>query len=219
MNARTFIYYEASTDGSAAGQRKPRGPYGGRSARVQAAVFAATLALLQESGYEATSVAEIAKRAGVNETSIYRRWKTREALLAEALLQRTEVVIPIPDTGTLRSDVWLLLQGVRAFYQSPLGAAITQLLVSTAHASEMAAARQAFWNQRFALAHSIFERAMQRGELPASTNPELLTEMVIGPLYLRLLVTLQPLDDALLQGIADVIARHAKPLTNPKKHL
>ena len=178
---------------------------GGRSARVQAAVFNATLIVLEECGYEATSIAEIAKRAGVNETSIYRRWKTREALLVEALLARTQEVIPIPDTGMLHTDILQLLYAVRSFFQSPLGEAITRLMVSTVRMPELASARQTFWKSRFSSAASVFERAVQRGELSPSVNHELLLEIILGPFYVRLLVTGQPLDDLFLQDVVDFL--------------
>ncbi len=53
---------------------------GGRSARVQVAVLEATFQLLEERGYELLSIASIAERTGVHETSLYRRWKTKEQL-------------------------------------------------------------------------------------------------------------------------------------------
>ncbi len=196
---------ETSGERKTRGQVTPRRRLGGRSARVQAAVFEATLQVLQERGYEFTSIAEIAQRAGVHETSIYRRWGTKEALLVEALLARTEEVIRVPDTGTLRSDLVQLLEELRLFFQSPLGAAVTQLLVSTAGDPEIGSARQIYWSKRFALVKVIFERAVQRGEMVASIDPQLLTEILIGPLYVRLLLTGEPLHIHLPEQIVDLV--------------
>ncbi len=196
---------ETTGETNTRGQATPRRRLGGRSARVRAAVFEATLQVLQERGYEFTSIAEIAGRAGVHETSIYRRWGTKEALLVEAVLARTEEVIRVPDTGTLRSDLMQLLQDLRTFFQSPLGAAITQLLVSTAGDTEMTSARQTYWSRRFALVKVIFERAVQRGEMVASVDPQLLTETLIGPLYVRLLLTNEPLHTDLPEQIVDLV--------------
>jgi len=196
---------ETSGETNTRGQAAPRHRLGGRSARVRAAVFEATLQVLQERGYELTSIAEIAGRAGVHETSIYRRWGTKEALLVEAVLARTEEVIRVPDTGTLRSDLVQLLEELRMFFQSPLGVAITQLLVSIAGDPEMTAARQTYWSRRFTLVKVMFERAVQRGEIRASIDPQLLTETVIGPLYVRLLLTNEPLHRDLPEQIVDLV--------------
>ena len=196
---------ETTGETESQGQARPRRRLGGRSARVRAAVFEATLQVLQERGYEFTSIAEIAERAGVHETSIYRRWGTKEALLVEAVLARTEEVIRVPDTGALRSDLVQLLEELRMFFQSPLGAAITQLLVSTAGDPEMTAARQTYWSRRFTLVKVMFERAVQRGEIRASIDPQLLTETVIGPLYVRLLLTNEPLHGDLPEQIVDLV--------------
>src|SRR5581483_3234924 len=83
---------------------------GGRSARVQVAVFEATFQLLEERGYEGLSMASIAERAAVHETSLYRRWKTKERLVLDAVNHRVAQEIPVPDTGALRSDLIAVLQ-------------------------------------------------------------------------------------------------------------
>jgi AcrR family transcriptional regulator len=168
-------------------------------------VFEAALQVLQEQGYASTSIAAIAKRAGVHETSIYRRWGTKEALLAEAGLSRAAGVIPVPDTGTLRSDLVHLLQELSEFFQSPLGGALIQLLTSAQDTPELIAARQTYWRGRFALVKGIFEHAVQRGEISAFLDPHLVTELLIGPFYVRLLLTSEPLPVPLPEQIVDLV--------------
>src|SRR5688572_31365663 len=87
--------------------RRPRP--GGRSARVRAAVLAATLELLAERGYEGAELPEIARRAGVHPTTVYRRWDTKAKLVGEALLEQAATLSPTPDTGALRTDLERLL--------------------------------------------------------------------------------------------------------------
>ncbi len=204
METRPSSFLEPSKETSRVAPT-PRRRLGGRSARVRAAVFEAALQVLQEQGYASTSVAAIAKRAGVHETSIYRRWGTKEALLAEAGLARAAEVIPVPDTGTLRSDLVHLLQELRVFFQSPLGGALIQLLASAQDTPELIAARQTYWRGRFALVKGIFEHAVQRGEISASLEPHLVTELLIGPLYVRLLLTSEPLPVPLPEQIVDLV--------------
>src|SRR5215831_6743378 len=112
----------------------PRRRSGGRSARVRAAVFAAIIHLLQEKGYEALSFSTIAARAGVHETSLYRRWKTKEQLVVDAISSETAKNIPVPNTGALRSDLIQLLQHLRIFLQSSVGQAIVQTAIVAGHA-------------------------------------------------------------------------------------
>jgi AcrR family transcriptional regulator len=205
MDKQRTILHETTGEVKQQGQTTPKRRLGGRSARVRAAVFAATMQVLQERGYELTSVAEIAGRAGVHETSIYRRWGTKEALLVEVALKQTEEAIRVPDMGALRSDLVQFLEEMKKFFQSPLGVALMQLLVSTAGHAELTAARRTFYSMRFAQVRVLFERAVQRGEIKASVNFQLLTETLIGPLYVRQLLTGEPLSRDLPEQIVELI--------------
>jgi hypothetical protein len=89
------------------------------------------------------------------------------------------------------------------------------LLISSARIPEAVAAREVFWQRRFSMAATIFERALRRSEILAPVKPSFLTELIIGPLYVRLLVTGQPLDDQFLQQIADFVAARVK-LSDPQ---
>ena len=92
---------------------------GGRSARVREAVLKATLHAVAEHGADAVSISEIARQAEVHETSIYRRWPTKEHLVLDALLDYSEAKLPIPDTGTLRDDLVAFATEVTAYLDSP----------------------------------------------------------------------------------------------------
>src|SRR5689334_5142584 len=94
---------------------------GGRSARVRQSVLDATLALLAERGLDGLTVAEVAELAGVHETSIRRRWQTRENLACDAMLNYSEQQLPIPDTGSLREDLATFAAEIAAYDSTPLG--------------------------------------------------------------------------------------------------
>jgi AcrR family transcriptional regulator len=172
--------------------QKPRGRPGGRSARVREAVLQAAFALLAEKGFEALSIAEVAAHAGVHETSIYRRWGTKNALALEASLHFARSAIPIPDTGSLRSDLVALLKGLLALLGSPQGQ--TLLMLGFSQHPHVVAARQDFWRSRRESLRPVFERAVGRSEFPRDADPMLLLETLIAPLYLRRLVTGEPLE-------------------------
>jgi AcrR family transcriptional regulator len=184
---------------------RPRRP-GGRSARVRAAAIAATLAELAESGYSALSLESVARRAGVHKTTLYRRWGTREDLVLDAMLERAGEHISVPNTGSLRKDLFALARTAAANAATPEVAAMARAVVAQMpHDSRLAAANHRFWDERLALDGVIVEQAIERGEVPPDTQPRQVIESVLGPIHLRLLLTSEPINDAFLSGVVDVV--------------
>jgi AcrR family transcriptional regulator len=187
---------------TAAPKRRP----GGRSSRVRAAAIAATLAELAEGGYAALSLERIARRAGVNPTSLYRRWGNRERLVLEAMLEQVAAHVSVPDTGSLRDDLLELARTAAANAARPEVAAMARAVAAQApYDAELAAANEAFWAERLALDGAIVERAIERGEVDAETDPTQVIEAVIGPIHLRLLLTGRPIDHAFLERTVDTV--------------
>lgn len=178
---------------------------GGRSAAVQAAVFEAALQLLEEGGYELVSMSAIAERAGVHETSLYRRWKTKDQLLLTALDSQIAQDIPVPDTGSLRSDLIAVMQSLRLVLQSAGGQALVQTAVATLHQPDLRVLRQEHWRQRRAHLQPLFDRAVARGELSPRADCQLILETLSGVFYMRLFVVNAPLDETLPDQIVDLI--------------
>jgi AcrR family transcriptional regulator len=179
---------------------------GGRSARVRAAAIAATLAELAESGYSALSLESVARRAGVHKTTLYRRWGTREDLVLEAMLDRAGEHISVPNTGSLRRDLFELAQTAAANAASPEVAAMARAVVAQMpYDSRLAAANHRFWDERLALDGMIVEQAIERGEVAPGTQPRQVIESVLGPIHLRLLLTGEPISRDVLQAIVDIV--------------
>jgi len=174
---------------------------GGRSARVRSSVLQSAFTVLTQKGVEGFTIAEVAKRAKVHETSIYRRWGHPTALVLEACLHFAEHALVIPDTGSLRSDLVSLLERLAALLASPLGQAV--LALSALRHPEAVAARRRYWRQRFNLAEAILDRAVSRGEFPREADPIVFLEVLIAPLYLRALVTAESLNDWPIGEIID----------------
>jgi AcrR family transcriptional regulator len=183
----------------------PRRRTGGRSARIRTTVFEATIRLLQEKGYEAFSFATIGEQTGVHETTLYRRWKTKEQLVAEATASLVEQDIPIPDTGAFRSDLIQLLQSLRLFMQSAAGQAIIQIGLASRNVPTIGSLSQGYWQRRSALLRPLFERAIARGELSPQTDLSLLFEMLVGVFYVRLSLLREPMDETLPERIVDLV--------------
>src|SRR3954470_4958434 len=183
---------------------------GGRRARVRAAVLSATLDVLVEAGYEGMSVESVAARAGVHKTTVYRRWPTKAALVAAAAADRSEQLVPVPDTGSLVGDLTALGQSIADNLSSELGGGLARTIVAAASASdEVAQVNREFWSVRLALTEAIVDRAVERGEVSADVNRRAVIETLIGPIYVRLLLTGEPFDAPFVADVAAMVARGA----------
>ena len=78
---------------------------GGRTAAVRDAVLAATADMLIESGLDGVELTAVAARAGVGKSTVYRRWGTVPALVADLLTDMAQTSLPRADTGSLRGDL------------------------------------------------------------------------------------------------------------------
>ena len=182
---------------------------------MRKAVLAATLELLSQQGYEAMTTKEIASVAGVNEVSLFRRWGTKAAIVAEALQDYGATETPTPDTGTLQTDMLELLRGIIVRIQTPIGKVIDQIVVGHYPQPELEEVRRAYWRDRFSRAEAVIQRAKDRGELPEEIDAHCLIEAAIGPILVRANATDQPLDDRLPEQIVALLLFGAKSTKRP----
>lgn len=174
---------------------------GGRAAEVVTAVHAATIALLEEQGYQRLEIPTIAERAGVNKTSIYRRWPSKAELVVEVALARLRADVPLPDTGTLKGDLTALLRAIAAAIATPFGSGLLRAFISLENEPGIAELRERFWNERYTVSGELLQRAIARGELPGKTDTLLMMTMAVAPLFFRALVTGSAITDVEIQAI------------------
>lgn len=178
---------------------------GGRTSRVRAAVLDAALAVLAEHGYAGLTIERIAERSGVNKTTIYRRWQTKEAVLAAALEGRGWQEFPIPATGSIDEDLRAFGRALIDFLTSdvPALAGIVRALFSDAAQEPLIAdLKREFFANRYEGAAAMVEAAVARGELPADVDVREFVGLVAAPIYYRRLVTQEPLDHAVADRTA-----------------
>ncbi len=108
---------------------------------MRSAVRTATLELLAEAAPERLSIAEVAARAGAHETSIYRRWKTRERLILDTMIEHRAELLKAPGTGAARGDLVALGQELVDYGTSPLGEARIRTLAANNDDSDTARIR------------------------------------------------------------------------------
>jgi AcrR family transcriptional regulator len=174
---------------------------------VVAAVQQATAELLAEVGYDALSMEEVATRAGVHKTTVYRRWPTKAELVSTTVRELSERSVVVPDTGTLQGDLAAFSKAIVAYVNGPQTlAAARSLLAAAAGSEELASGLHRYWADRIHNATPIITRAIERGELAASVDPTLAIETAIGPIWVRLLLTGEPVTPELAEEVAATVA-------------
>lgn len=183
----------------------------GRGAKVRAAVLAATLAELTETGYSALTIDNVARRTGVHKTTIYRRWKDRESLVADAVTDLARTRVPIPDTQDIAADLRSYARSLVRWLNSPMGRAVLAATLSdAARLPQIAATRHTFFQDRFQALEPVISSAVARGEFPSGTDPAEVVRTLIAPVYLRVLVTAEPIDDITADHAAQVALTAAR---------
>jgi AcrR family transcriptional regulator len=158
---------------------------GGRSERVVADVLRATLAELGRAGYAGLRVDAIAEQAGVNKTTIYRRWPTKAALV-EAAIRSLRGATVAPDTGSVTGDLVALAAGLADRAQSPEKRSLSRVILAELDHPEVAAIARSLRAEAQAEWLAAVERGIVRGELPNGTDPALVVELIWGPILARL---------------------------------
>jgi AcrR family transcriptional regulator len=194
---------EAQAGEAQAGARRGRP----RSEEADRAILLAATQLLAERGLHGMSIEEVASRAGVAKATIYRRWHSRGTLALDAFLAEFQALQPLPDTGSLRSDLLAALRAwVRAVTRTPAGRVLAGLIAEAQHDPELADAWRARVVDPLRAQHRIMlRRAIDRGQLPAGTDTEVALDLLYGAAYHRLLNGHQPLNDTFARHVVDVI--------------
>jgi AcrR family transcriptional regulator len=154
-----------------------------RGDRLVANVLEAAIAELSRLGAENISVESIAERARVNKTTIYRRWPTPDKLIRAALLRIANEGIVVPDTGSLRGDLSQLIDMLRVLLASPHTHALIRMHLSGTMHGELARLARTIQRQKDAQMKTVFFRAVERGELPAGTDVDLLYDTLVGAFF------------------------------------
>ena len=175
-----------------------------RSAEAHAAILDAAIALTREVGFDALAMEAIAERAGVGKATVYRRWKSKEALIADAL-DRLVRSSPVPDSGSFEDDLLTVMRGNLRMYQDPATSALLSGLVAAmARSPQVASAvRDGFVEARRNVMRQVVARGIAAGHLAAGTDVELVLDMLSGPLVYRTLISGARID----AGLVDVVVR------------
>lgn len=177
-----------------------------RGEELEAAILAATLAELAETGYAALTMEGVAARARTSKTVLYRRWSGRAELVVDACKVHGFADVDLPDTGTLRTDVIALLHQMSTKMASPLGGILRGLLGEMTRDPALAAViRERVHKAGPAAIKVILARAVERGEVEpwvlASRRATVATDLLRN----EFLLFGAPVADAVVNDIVDEV--------------
>ena len=199
----------------AADQAEPAVRRGGRqrSSETEQVILQVTRELLVECGVQGLTIEKVAARAGVAKTTIYRRWRDKDELALAVVLDMVEQVVKLPELGDTRAELLAFVNAAVEVLGSTLMGRVMQGLVSDlATDPELAQAfRERVVSVRDGEVERLVERGIARGDLRPDTNPETAHELLIGPVYYRLLLSGRPLDRAFAKRNVDAVLRAFAP--------
>jgi AcrR family transcriptional regulator len=177
----------------------PRRPGRPRDARADEVILAAAAKVLAEQGPAGFTVDAVAAQAGCGKATIYRRWPSRSELLLETA-ELAAVEVPTPDTGSVREDLTVLLGGLAGKMRGTSAARLLPAVLAEAAVNpEMRETFARFAHERRSRCYNVVVRGIERGELRADTDADVVTDMLAGPIFQRVLFNHLPIDDGLVE--------------------
>jgi AcrR family transcriptional regulator len=202
-NADIPLVGQAASDPGQAPPRRGRP----RSEEADRAILAAAADLLAERGPAGMSIEEVASRAGVGKATIYRRWTSRGTLALDAFLAEFQGQQPLPDTGSLHDDLLAALRNwIRSVTRTSAGPILAGLIAEAQLDPEVATAWRERVVEQLRAQHKIMlDRAVARGEISATTDYDVVLDLMFGAAYHRLLHGHRPLTDQFARRVVDLI--------------
>jgi AcrR family transcriptional regulator len=174
-------------------------------------VLRAALEELAQHGYRGMRIEDVAVRAGVNKTSVYRRWPSKDELIRDALLGVVEAgfYATPPDTGSLRGDLLEMARRGQQLLRTPEGRGVLRVLLADGADPVVSGLARSIQKAREALPRSIIEGAIARGELPEGVDGEMVIEVIRAVVRDRQFIQDLKADEAFLDRLLDLVLHGA----------
>jgi AcrR family transcriptional regulator len=207
-----------ATDLDGAKNASGRRGVGGRKRRpgVTDAILEATIVLAAEGGIEELTLEAIAGKAGVGRPTIYRRWPTKDDLMEAAIDRMIQQMVVVPKPGNIRNQLIERVNAQIERLQSPL----RSLWLAYFNAEEAHVAKEALKRGRD-LEADIIRRAVERGELRADTDPELLIELLFAMVWYQTSAHRRHLEPSFAEAVVDAVLNSwiaEPPPVKPEDH-
>jgi AcrR family transcriptional regulator len=154
------------------------------------------------------SIEGVAAKAGVSKATIYRWWESKGELALDALVAELVASMKaVPNTGSLKDDLRGYMRMVVRTYGDPIVGRTQAAIIGEMQSDP--ALRRAYRNHVTEplreQSRQIFARAITRGEIPADTDPDLMLDLLIGAVFLRLLFDSGPLNQRVADSLVDAV--------------
>jgi AcrR family transcriptional regulator len=191
------------------GKRPPGRP---RSEESRQSILRSTLKLLKrDGGFPELSIEAIAADASVGKTTVYRWWPTKAALVADAFFASAEEELQFPNTGSVQRDMSLQMRRVIRIFRSERGKVVAALLAGGQSDPELLEAfRERFLWPKRRQAYQTLQRGIDRCELPADSDLDLILDSLYGPIYMRFLIRHDKLDESFADEICRLVLEGLK---------
>jgi AcrR family transcriptional regulator len=177
-----------------------------RSEHSHEAILDAVLELLEAEGYGALTIEGVARQAGVGKQTIYRWWKCKAELVLEAYANHAASKIPVPDRGTVRGDLEAFLGAGFKRLTDISGPIMRGLMADAVHDEEFREVLMtAFLGKRRDALKEILQRGVARGELEPGADLDLACDLILGPMWYRLLLQHGKLDARFARQLAGAV--------------
>lgn len=176
---------------------------GGRTAEVTQRVHDAIIALLIEGGVQACTFSAVADRAGVERSTLYRRFPDRWEAIIDALMARAGAEVMPQLSDNFADDLRSVLRRLRDALKSPLGPALLAVAIELQTGSNEYP--RAYFDRRMEQLAPMFDAAVARGDLPAEVDREELFTFAAGPIYFRTFIASRPVDDAFIDSLVEKV--------------
>src|SRR5580692_3000769 len=194
------------------GTAPKRAPGRPRSEESRQSILSSTLKLLkQEGGFSDLSIEAIAADANVGKTTVYRWWPTKAALVADAFSASAEQELRFPNTGSVQNDMTLQMKGLIRIFRSKRGKVVAALLAGGQSDPELLEAyRERFLWPRRRQAYQTLQRGVDRGELPAGCDFDLILDSLYGPILMRFLIRHVKLEESFADEVCGMVLQGLK---------
>jgi AcrR family transcriptional regulator len=175
-----------------------------RSEKTKLDILNASYDLLIENGFAEVTIEKIAERANVSKATIYKWWPNKAAVVMDGFLNTTNLELPIPDTGSAVEDMFIQVENFAIFLTSKKGNVITEIIAQGQSDTKLAEIyRKAYFTPRREISKQILERGISKGELRKDLNMEVIIDLIWGPVFYRLLITGEVIDNNFIKNIID----------------
>ncbi len=191
------------------GKRAPGRP---RSEESRQSILRSTLKLLkQPGGFPELSIEAVAADANVGKTTVYRWWPTKAALVADAFSASADEELRFPNTGSVYTDISLQMRGLIRIFRSQRGKVVAARIAGGQSDPELIEAyRERFLWPRRRQAYQTLQRGVDRGELPAGCDFDLILDSLYGPILMRFLIRHVKLEESFADEVCGLVLQGLK---------